>query len=85
MHMRFMVPFHSIGTPEQLMPLVPAEMARVAELRSEGIIESLELASAGGRGWLLMAAPNEAGIRRALDSLPMAPLLQFEVVVLREM
>lgn len=82
--MRYMVCFEMTGPRDEIVALVPAERARVAELQDAGILEGLYLAGEGGRGWIVMAGDSRAEIDSAVGSLPMAHLMDVEIVQLRE-
>jgi muconolactone delta-isomerase len=55
----------------EIMEWVPAEQARVRELRAVGMLEALYLAEAQDRVWLVLSAETEGEARRILESLPL--------------
>jgi len=85
--MRFMVGFsYREGVSgEEVQELVPAEQARVKELKEEGILEDLFLAADRSRGWLVMRGESEGEAREAAASLPLSKLWEVEVTPLAQM
>jgi muconolactone delta-isomerase len=55
----------------EIVAHVPAEQARVRELRAEGKIESLHIAQAQDRVWLVLNVETEDVARRVMESLPL--------------
>jgi len=67
---------------DQVRALIPSESARMAELRRKGLIVHQELSPATAepwRGFLTFRAQSEDEVRGHLATLPMAPLLEFEI------
>lgn len=83
--MRFMVRFtHRDPGREEVASLIPAERARVAELRSAGTLEALYLAADRSGGWIVMQGPSLEWIEEALATLPLYPYLDFELTALQD-
>ncbi|HZS88023.1 MAG TPA: muconolactone Delta-isomerase family protein [Chloroflexota bacterium] len=55
----------------EIVARVPAEQARVRELMAQGAIETLHIARARDRVWLVLSAETEEAARRILESLPL--------------
>jgi muconolactone delta-isomerase len=55
----------------EIVAHVPAEQARVRELRAEGKIEALHIAQAQDRVWLILNVETEDEARRVMESLPL--------------
>ncbi|ODU07624.1 MAG: hypothetical protein ABS81_00520 [Pseudonocardia sp. SCN 72-86] len=53
-------------------PEMAAEVARVGELRAEGVIELLIRRTDDTGAYLVLEAPDEAAARAAIDTLPFA-------------
>jgi len=74
--MRMMVHFRFDPTDAaKVAPLIPAEQARIGELREAGTLEALYLAGDRAQGWLVLQGENEAAITDALASLPLHPYM----------
>ena len=66
--MLFLVQTHNTG---DIHPYLPAEAARVIELRQAGIIEMVFLKSDLSGAFVLVRAADLAAARTAFDSLPL--------------
>jgi muconolactone delta-isomerase len=78
--MRFMVRFvHREPQSDAVRALLPAERDRVREMKAEGTIENLYLATDGSNGWIAMQASTLAQLQTALKSLPLYAYLDFEL------
>ena len=66
-----------------VMERVPAEQARIAELKKEGTLLNLWLAADNKRAFIELSAPNEAAARAALASLPLHQFMKVDLVALR--
>ncbi len=82
--MKFMVTMSFIPNPE-IASLVPAERARVAELREAGILESLYLANDSTKAWLIMQGESREAVTEATNSLPLHKFANVEIVQLISM
>ncbi len=67
-----------------IAPLIPAEQARIGELREAGTVEALYLAGNRAQGWLVLQGENEDAIAEALASLPLHPYMTVTSTPLRE-
>jgi muconolactone delta-isomerase len=83
--MRYMVRFttRDPGSAE-VLSLIPAERERVRELREEGTLEALYLATDRSGGWLVMRGASLEWIEDALASLPLHPYLDLELTAIHE-
>jgi|GEM_PF-2404296 muconolactone delta-isomerase len=83
--MQFMVSFHyPPGTDRAAIgQLVPAEQARVGELRRQGVIDNLYLSADRQRGWLVFNAADATALDELLHSLPLHPFMQTDIAELR--
>jgi muconolactone delta-isomerase len=81
--MRFMMRFHlSRDDRDAIVARVPAEQARVQELTTEGLVETLYLAADRSGGWIVMHGESEDAVRAAIATLPLAPYMQVELAAL---
>jgi muconolactone delta-isomerase len=55
----------------EIVQHVPAEQARVRELRAAGALDALYIAQAGDRVWLVLNVASEEEARRIMASLPL--------------
>lgn len=69
---------------EEIMALFPAEQARVAELLAEGILHNLYVAADYSRAWLILEGNSEEAARQALQSLPLYPYSDSELIPLAQ-
>ena len=80
---RFMVTVRPEGpVTDQIKTLIPAETARLVELKRMGVLLNSYLAPTDAqpwRGFLHFRESDIAAVRAHLQSLPLAPWLQFEV------
>jgi len=68
----------------KIAPLIPAEQARIGELREAGTVEALYLAGNRAQGWLVLQGESEAAIAEALASLPLHPYMTATSTPLQE-
>jgi muconolactone delta-isomerase len=68
---------------DKIGPLIPAEQARVAELRQEGKLEAIYI-SQGNQVWLILRAATEGDVHAILDTLPLHPYARSDVAALRD-
>lgn len=64
------------GHAEEIAALVPAELARIAELRREGTIETVYIGADEAHFWVVLHGESEEAIRRAVATLPFAPFME---------
>lgn len=80
---RFMVTVRRRREPDDKFPaLVPAELARVAELQREGTLQFFAVASSNDPrwiGWLLFRAATASYVQTILESLPLYDYLEFAI------
>ena len=68
----------------KVAPLIPAEQARMGELREAGMLDALYLAGNRAQGWLVLQGETQAAIAEALASLPLHPYMTATSTLLRE-
>jgi muconolactone delta-isomerase len=67
---------------EEIFALFPAEQARVAELRAQGILVNLYIAADYSKAWLICEGDSQEAVEKALESLPLHRFLNVEVTPL---
>lgn len=78
--MRWMVTITFKEKPtEEVLAMLPAERARVAELVAQGIIEHRFFAADGAKVWFIFDGDSREAIERVLNTLPMHKYFNFEV------
>ncbi len=82
--MRFMVimQFHA-DDPSAMRALIPKEQAHVRELTEQGTVHSLYLAADGSRGWMVLQGDSEDEVGELLESFPLHPYMEMEIIPLR--
>jgi muconolactone D-isomerase len=68
---------------EEVMNLVSAEQHRGAELAKQGILEAVYMSENQQKNFLVFNSENEQALQDVLDSLPLHPYLDFEVVAVQ--
>jgi muconolactone delta-isomerase len=66
----------------EIVARVPAEQARVRELAAQGTVETLYLAQAQDRVWLVLNVATEDEAQRILESLPLHPYATVDLAPL---
>ncbi len=77
-----MIVFKASSDLAAILPHLPAEQARVAALARAGVIEKAFMTPDRRRGWMVLAASDLDEARRAVDSLPLRPFMDLEIVAL---
>jgi muconolactone delta-isomerase len=76
---------HFTYTPEadrqEIVKLIPAEQAKVAQLHKEGILEAVYVSKDVKQGWLVFASEDANSVIKALESLPLYPFWSTELVL----
>lgn len=84
--MRYMVKFtFSQEADAEFKALIPAEYDRVAELKSQGILEELYLAADHSEGWLVMQGKAQEEVAEAVASLPLFRYMQVTYKALQDL
>ncbi len=78
MHFRF-----DPANAAKIAPLIPAEIARVQELRDAGSLDALYFAADRTQGWIVMQGESEAAINEAFASLPLHPYMEATAIPLQ--
>jgi nicotinamidase-related amidase/muconolactone delta-isomerase len=84
--MRFMVIStpRSGGRPEEIASLLPAERARLAELKRAGIITGTFIAQHNTAAFLLLQAESDEAVEKLLRTFPLDPFVTWQVYPLAE-
>ena len=82
--MKYMVSITFVpGHQAEIAALTPQERAHIAELRTQGVVESLYLSyENGGLVWIVMNAESKDAVQKALESFPMYPYMVTEIAAL---
>jgi short-subunit dehydrogenase len=70
---RFKVP-----VTDEIKALIPAEKARIAQLRDQNVVTQVFLAKDGTHGWLALQGQDRNTLLEQLQTLPMHDYLHFE-------
>ena len=71
------------GHQAEIAALTPQERAHIAELRTQGIVESLYLSyENGGLVWIVMNGDSKEAVQKALEAFPMYPFMVAEIAAL---
>ena len=63
----------------EVLAMLPAERARVAEMVTEGIIEGRYFAADGTKVWFVFQGDSREAIEKALGTLPMHRFFDMDV------
>ena len=63
----------------QVLAMLPAERARVAEMVAEGLIENRYFAADGTQVWFVFQTDSREGVENALNTLPMHRFFNLHV------
>lgn len=66
----------------EIMQHVPAEQARIHELQAQGALDTLYIAQAGDRAWLVLNVESEEAARGIMVSLPLHVYATLDFAVL---
>ena len=75
--------FAAAPTPE-VMALIPAEQARVKELKEQGTIEALYVAADQSGAWMIWNVDSKEALDQHHHTLPLHPYMKSEITVLSE-
>jgi hypothetical protein len=67
---------------EEFMALIPRQREQIANLLQTGILTSFALNSERTRGWIVMAAQNEAAAMTILEQFPLHKFINFDIQTL---
>ncbi len=84
--MEFMVSmkFHPQDRAE-IIARIPQEQARIKALRERGVEEALYISSDLSRVWIVMQGESQDQVQKNLESLPLYPYMELELVPLSKM
>jgi len=83
--MRFLVESSFKQTPTQeILALIPAEIARGHELDAQGIRVKLYVAADQARAWQVYQSDSQTAVQAALASLPLHPYLNITITPLAD-
>ncbi len=80
--MRFMVSTGFQGPADEMNDLIPQEQAHIKVLREQGIVEALYISSDHPLVWMVMQGESKEFIQQTLQSLPLYPYMQPEIMTL---
>ena len=63
----------------EVLAMLPAERARVAEMVAEGIIGNRYFAADGSKVWFVFQTDSREGVENALNTLPMHRFFNIDV------
>lgn len=61
---------------------LPAEWANILRLKGLGILESVYISEDGAKGWTVLLGESQEEVEKTLQSFPLFPFMQTEVVPL---
>jgi muconolactone delta-isomerase len=67
---------------------LPAEQARVRELMQQGVMSALYVPDGAGAPdslWAIFTADSRDSVERVIESLPLYPYMQLELIPLRDL
>ncbi len=64
---------------------IPQEQARIKTLREQGVEEALYISTDLSRVWIVMQGESQDQVQKNLESLPLYPYMELEVVPLSKM
>ena len=67
---------------------LPAEQARVRELQQQGVLDALYVPDGSGAPdglWAIFNAESRDAVQRVIESLPLYPYMQLELIPLRDL
>ena len=67
---------------EEVMKLIPAEQAKIAELEGQGVVEAAYAAPDNSAMYLIWNSESQAGLEEAHKTLPMHDYLRSEITLL---
>lgn len=67
---------------EEVMGLIPAEQARIAELAGQGVVGAAYAAADNSAMWLIWNCESQAVLEELHKTLPMHDYLQSEITLL---
>lgn len=83
--MRFLVESAFKQTPTQeILALIPAEIARGNELDAQGIRLKLYVAADQSRAWQVYQSDSQTAVQAAVESLPLHPYLNVTITALAD-
>jgi muconolactone delta-isomerase len=63
----------------------PQEQAHIKTLREQGIVKVLYISSDLSRVWLVMQGESQDEVQKVLESLPLHPYMETEIIPLSRM
>ncbi len=73
------------GQRDAIAALLPAEQARVAELREQGAIQAIFIEADRSHIWLVLPGESQEDVRQTLSTLPLYPYMELELTPLLEL
>jgi hypothetical protein len=67
---------------EEFMALIPRQRDQITTLLQTGVLTSFALNSERTKGWLVMAAQNEAAAMSVLEQFPLYKFINFDLQTL---
>ncbi len=64
--------------------LIPTELARVKELKEQGMVEALYVAADRSGAWMVWNVDSQAALDEAHNTLPLHPYMNSEITELAE-
>jgi muconolactone delta-isomerase len=74
--------FKAESKPDEIMPLVPAEQARIAEMVRAGQIEAMYMTPDWRRVWIVLKTGAIEEAQQAMSSLPLHRFMDVEIAPL---
>ena len=72
----------SAPATEEVMELIPAEQAKIAELVGQGVVEAAYEAADNSAMYLIWNSESQAGLEEAHKTLPLHGFLRSEITLL---
>ena len=69
----------------EILARLPQEQARIQELKEQGIERALYIKSDLSQVWIVMQGESLEQVQKSLESLPLHPYMEVEIVPLAEM
>ena len=69
----------------EIIARIPQEQARIKALRERGVEEALYISSDLSRVWIVMQGESQDQVQQNLESLPLYPYMELELVPLSKM
>jgi muconolactone delta-isomerase len=69
----------------EIIARIPQEQARIKALKERGVEEALYISSDFSRVWIVMQGESQDQVQKNLESLPLYPYMELELVPLSKM